>query len=364
MKETIDKLLERIKFEMKYDKEQSNAINEFNIFNVLGVETKEVIICRFLGEFLNPKGSHNLGDKPLQLFFKTVLGEENISLSCAESATVVLEDHIENDRRIDIVIKFADKIYPIEVKVWAGDQDAQLSDYYHYYKPEKIYYLTPTGWNPSYASRRSLTVGKEIKCISFEKHIKKWMQEVMSIATQKEQDIILQFIILQFIKVIDDMCEKNKKLESLKKVLELDNKFDINDSLKATIDLLSNADALLKQIRINYLFEHIVPNKKYSLDICEDEDVKKIDCHILLRVYPKDSTQPVAWICVQDNLYLVAQKVKTVKKWVKGKKDNYYWQYIKPEKFEKENAFPLKDLSFISNDDKIYIEELFDDIDF
>ncbi len=358
MKETIDKLLERIKSEMNYAKDNNNSIDKFNIFSVLGVETKEVIICRFLGEFLDPKGSHNLGAAPLRLFFETVL-DENISLSCANTATVVLEDQTENDRRIDIVIKAADKIYPIEVKVWAGDQDAQLSDYYRYYKPEKIYYLTPTGWTPSYASRRDLTVEKEIKCLSFQKHIKKWTEKVKLIAAPKEK-----IIISQFIEVIDDMCNKSQKLESLKKALELDNKLDINDTLKATIDLLSNADALLKQIRINYLREHIATNEKYSLDICEEEDIKKIDCHTLLRVYPKDSTQPVAWICVQDNLYLVAQNVKTAKKWVKGNKDNYYWQYIKPEKFEKENAFPLKDLSFVSNEDKIYIEELFDDIDF
>lgn len=32
----------------------------FNIFKVLGIADKEILICRLLGELLDPKGTHGL----------------------------------------------------------------------------------------------------------------------------------------------------------------------------------------------------------------------------------------------------------------------------------------------------------------
>ena len=58
----------------------SNADKEdFNVFRVLGVQTKEVIICRFIGELLDPYGTHGMGIKPLESFFWYVLEEETPS---------------------------------------------------------------------------------------------------------------------------------------------------------------------------------------------------------------------------------------------------------------------------------------------
>lgn len=41
----------------------------YNIFQVLRIEDKEVLICRFLGDLLNPKGSHGCGVLFLKHFF-------------------------------------------------------------------------------------------------------------------------------------------------------------------------------------------------------------------------------------------------------------------------------------------------------
>lgn len=84
----------------------------------------------------------------------------------------------------------------------------------------------------------------------------------------------------------------------------------------------------------------------------------------MLRVYSCDKECPIAWICVDTNLYIVAQKVKTTASWVKSGKDNYYWQYIKPNGYTKKE-FPLKNLSEIEikDEDVIEIEYLIDDIE-
>ena len=352
IKDLILKLSESYKTQQIFCEEKNSC--RYNIFSVLGIETKEVIICRFIGDLLDPKGSHKMGYLPIKLFAEEVLHTSITELE-AQNTTVFLEEKIDNDRRVDIVIRIADKIFPIEVKFWACDQDAQLSDYFYYYNSEKIYYLTPTGWNPTDRSRKNLTVGKEIICLSFQEDINKWLSDI-----RKYASVNVKYIIDQFIEVIQIMCNKNKKIKLLKDALKLNDKLDIDATLKATIDLLSNADTLLKEIRIKYLLEHITVNSEYSLDVCEKEDLK-IDSHALLRVRNNDSNKVVAWICVQDNLYMVAQKVKNKEIWDKSHKDDYYWQYIKPDNFDKV-AFPMKDLSAIDNADNIYIEWLLKDI--
>ena len=74
---------------------------DFNIFRILGVQTKEVIVCRFIAELLDPKGTHNMGAASLKAFFETVLKKvppENI-----ENAVIKIEEPIDNYRRVDIV---------------------------------------------------------------------------------------------------------------------------------------------------------------------------------------------------------------------------------------------------------------------
>ena len=39
---------------VKQNKTVANATDPYNIFSVLSIETKEVLICRVIGDFLNP----------------------------------------------------------------------------------------------------------------------------------------------------------------------------------------------------------------------------------------------------------------------------------------------------------------------
>ncbi len=330
----------------------------FNIFRVLGVQTKEVIICRFIGELLDPKGSHNMGAIALKQFFKLVLGEgisENI-----DSARVELEELIDGDRRVDIVIHIGNRVFPVEVKIWAGDQDAQLSDYHAYYQKhnqiEKIYYLTPYGWKPSKASIRELD-DESVVCISFEKQIASWLNDLLSLDNIPEY---VKLSIRQFKEIIFDMCADNEYMNSIMNILQLNdsNSFEVNDSLRAAVAIMNLKDDLTEKIIVNYLKKSIKVPVGYSLE--EDKD-KIVDKHSYIKIIKNN--KPVAWICVVTNLYIVAQKVKTTKHgelWDVGRED-YFWQYLHPNGNGKK--FPLKRLECMFRyDAQIEIQEFLDDI--
>lgn len=187
--------------------EKSNHVDSpFNIFQILGVEAREVLACRFVGWLLDPHGNHGLGCEPVKLFLEQVLSVKN---QIDDNISVTLEDVIDNNRRVDIVIENGDYIYPIEVKIWAGDQDAQLNDYYNYYfgkrkyKDKKIYYLTPTGWKPSDKSKSNLA-DDSIVLISFKKEINDWLQKIKK-APEINNEV--KSIIKQYIGVIEEMCK-------------------------------------------------------------------------------------------------------------------------------------------------------------
>lgn len=133
-------------FKNAYNKQLAFDFNMLNFFNPGENKTSEI-----LAFFLNPKQSHGQGDAFLVEFLKLVCGEEIPNTSNLEEVTC--EKIIENSRRIDLYIKFKDRIIAIENKIWAIDQDKQISDYAEHLAKRKdnflLLYLTPYGKPPS-----------------------------------------------------------------------------------------------------------------------------------------------------------------------------------------------------------------------
>ena len=118
----------------------------FNIFSILNLETDEVNThCRLLYELLSPNGCHGMGDRFLRAFFEIVLHKPY-----CESVSVYRECTIEKQTdddygRIDLLIRGNDICYPIEVKIYAGDQWGQIDRYSRFAskaKEHQVYYLT------------------------------------------------------------------------------------------------------------------------------------------------------------------------------------------------------------------------------
>lgn len=187
-KYSYEHLFQKIHEKMEDHSNRSEKSNTFNIFKVLGIADKEVLICRLLGDLLDPNGSHGLKEKPLLAFLEQLQVANYFSLDKIKKAYTVLEETVEYDRRVDIVVYIGDVVIPIEVKIWAGDQSQQLYDYYQYYSKTrcqngtfKIYYLTPNGRSPSEisicdpATNQRLTPD-QYQCLSFREDVGDWLE--------------------------------------------------------------------------------------------------------------------------------------------------------------------------------------------
>lgn len=135
----------------------------FNIFEVLGLSTKEVRLhSAFLAELLNPNGSHGLGDKMLKSFMESVVKPQvpTFLLDTGSTKVVVeyfigaINDDASEGGRIDVLLQDKDNnTIIIENKIYAEDQPFQLLRYNNYasktarLSPDKyiIFYLTLDG---------------------------------------------------------------------------------------------------------------------------------------------------------------------------------------------------------------------------
>ena len=126
----------------------------FNIFDIAGVSSDEVVICKFLCELLRPTGSHYQGDAFLRLFVKDVLRLDFTELDFLSAG--IHREHNVDRRRIDLCIISLNFMIPIEIKIFAGDQDGQCFDYSKVKQNSDLYYLTLDGRLPSAESADGL----------------------------------------------------------------------------------------------------------------------------------------------------------------------------------------------------------------
>lgn len=187
---------------MDHEKKQSAMTPEYNIFKVLGIADREVIVNRMLADLLNPRGTHNRGVKYLKAFLMEILGERSIDDAILQKANVCTEYVIADDRRIDIVIQYPDRFIPIEVKINAEDQPSQCFDYYQFAlnhdKNAKVVYLTTTGYMPSEDSLcskngKQILEERDLQCISFTEDILNWLENISQDEVEPVKSIMEQF---------------------------------------------------------------------------------------------------------------------------------------------------------------------------
>jgi hypothetical protein len=139
-----------------YDKKMAFDFNSLNFFQLGENKTSEIISF-----FLNPNAAHGQGDAFLKCFCSVLLpsGAFTLHLEDYSTAVVKVEEPTDENRRIDIVVRFPKKrlIIGIENKIWAKDQEEQLDHYVQYLHKESdghyhLFYLTPFGHLPSQES--------------------------------------------------------------------------------------------------------------------------------------------------------------------------------------------------------------------
>lgn len=277
---------------------------QFNILDILQVSSREVAICRLLAALLDPNGMHGLGIFPAQQFLDQILGQV-CPEGALDSTYLKLEDYTDTNRRVDIalVIESRKQVYPIEVKIWAADQDRQVCDYYHYYEnlgwelPAGICYLTPFGSHPSLKSAGDLEKS-QIRLLSFQHDITRWLDLIIQKAAE-QQNFRTADTARQFQEVIWSMTSTNDE-EVIKVLFPEENP---TKNLHVLNYLYQNQDSILRNFQLRYLQTALLPLPD-GIEIRPADSQK--DPRRILDVLRNG--QLIAGIYIETNLYLQAEE--------------------------------------------------------
>lgn len=208
----------------KKEKERWESGDAFNIFNTLGLKTEEVRLhSAFIGEMLNPNGSHGASFVFLKAFLE-VLGIEDGYIDYDACSWNILERVIgtvtdTEGGRIDIIIEDGTHAVIIENKIYAPDQCNQLLRYHNYGedmfpKGFKLLYLTLDGHDPSASS-----LGKRVfdyEPISYESEILEWLGRC---SERVQKELPVRTLIMQYMDLVKQLTYKDmdtKYIEELK----------------------------------------------------------------------------------------------------------------------------------------------------
>lgn len=190
---------------------------DFNAFEIL--QPKELSLSGIVGEFLNPKGTHEHGQIFLNLFIDRFLNSKT-KLKNSKQINLNLE-HSFNNGQIDILIDF-DKKYgiAIENKPFASDQDKQIVRYTNYLSSVygntnfTMIYLSSDGSEPSENSLPLIEkekLGTQFIVISYSQ-IRKWFLDCAEI-TKHSKSERLTAMILEFAEFINKIFNKTNSLK-------------------------------------------------------------------------------------------------------------------------------------------------------
>ena len=219
----IDKIRQYLDYRNIESELQEKQGAFFNVFYVLGVESKETRHSSFLAELLNPCGSHGQRDRFLRMFMQQVPVLRDFPFD-TRNATVVTEEVIpqteENQRdtgRMDIVIHSGNDAIIIENKIYAQDQEEQLLRYYHYAQREVkgrfiILYLTLDGKEATmWSTNQELIAGKDYFQISYRDDINAWLNQCEDSIRNLTN---LHTTICQYHQIIKDLTNTNMEQDN------------------------------------------------------------------------------------------------------------------------------------------------------
>lgn len=152
----------------------------FNVFRILGLEAREVRThSAFLGELLNPAGSHGLKDTFLRLFTE-LIGYPEFRTATARLVVEYDIGRITADYsrggRIDLYLESQGRYIFIENKIYASDQPNQLARYHTHREDARLLYLTLTGSPPTEGGAGKLTA-TQYECLSYQNDLLSWLEQ-------------------------------------------------------------------------------------------------------------------------------------------------------------------------------------------
>ena len=251
--------------EQAQQEERNRKGENYNLFSILNIERYELKHSALIANLLDPKGSHGCGDAFLRAFFEIALKGTAYPFESSippDSCTEYYTGPIAGDTggRIDILVKSSQYGLIIENKIYAGDQDKQLTRYDNYGKEifgadgYLLVYLTLYGYDASKESTATKSA-EEVGYLrlSYAEDILRWLEQCARLAYDKP---LVRESLNQYIRTIKQLTYQDMNQENIRKIINL-----AVDHPEVVATLSSNRDAIAQTIRKKYIFAKL---KKYA----------------------------------------------------------------------------------------------------
>lgn len=267
------------KIKTRYNEIARTTGENYNLFEILNIETKEFVHTYFLADMLNPKGVHGLGNFPLRLFLQKIGKYELFSDDLrvyAEKDYGAIDKLNTLGGRIDISLENkSGKSILIENKIYARDQENQLLRYYNTFKDGDgsfLLYLTLDGRDPSKqsissSSKNELVSESDYLCISYKDHIKKWLEK----CHEKAIDLpLLRETLKQYIALINKLTGNSTNRKMSKEIGKqlAQSEENIENAYEIALSIDSMKEELLERLFVQ-VKSHF-DNKGFTVDIQSD----------------------------------------------------------------------------------------------
>ena len=345
--------------EQAQQEERNRKGENYNLFSILNIERYELKHSALIANLLDPKGSHGCGDAFLRAFFEIALkGTAYPFEECTlpHSYTEYYTGPIAGDTggRIDILVTSSDYGLIIENKIYAGDQDKQLTRYDNYGKETfgaggyLLVYLTLYGYDASKESTATKSA-EEVGYLrlSYAEDILRWLEQCVRLADNKP---LVRESLNQYIRTIKQLTYQDMNQENIQEIIDL-----AVDHPEVVATLSSKLDAIAQGIIEKYIFPEL---RKYAdkkgwlfddTEIANNKGDNKIclrkegwDGSIIISADSEDKQSNYGrWI----NLWIgIDSKVTGAKKLTCLEKQSpeypMGWEYLTPRKWESAENFP------------------------
>lgn len=283
---------------------KKNTGEDFNLFQILGMETAEVKThSKFLAELLNPKGSHMQGDIFLKLLIEYLneFEDENVLLFNgnkiklnSETSKVQIEKFIGKTTdceggRIDIAIQDSkNRLICIENKIYAGEQTNQLLRYYNFATKNyngkfHLLFLTLDGKE---TQTLNIENGRAYP-ISYRKHIVEWLELCKKQAVNLP---ILRETIGQYINLIKKLTHQTTNKEMEKDIVEIISNNTKNfESSKLIKENFDKALQLLVDQQRNIIIDLFIDSGINFLNIGKEKAIRYDEFFLKLKDFEIES---------------------------------------------------------------------------
>lgn len=360
--------------------ERNRKGENYNLFSILSIERYELKHSALIANLLDPKGSHGCGDAFLRAFFEIALKGTAYPFESSTPPNSYTEHYIgpiagDTGGRIDILVESSRYGLIIENKIYAGDQDKQLTRYDNYGKETfgadgyLLVYLTLYGCDASKESTATKSA-EEVGYLrlSYAEDILRWLEQCVRLADNKP---LVRESLNQYIRTIKQLTYQDMNQEDIQKIIDL-----AVDYPEVAATLSSKRDAIAQGIREKYIFAKL---RKYADKkgwLFDDTEIanSKGDNKICLRkegwdgsiIISADSEDKQSnydrwiklWIGI-DSKVTGAKKLTCLEK--QSPEYPMGWEYLTPKDWESAENFPAMKTSvaeeIINKLDEI-IEEL------